>query len=129
MSEEIRPALTPEEWEEPSVYSIGREEVDGDVDAMRVGIRVEQNREAGTRYLVGWNENSDYPYESVIQGEKIAKLVAIANHALPDGHPLKITREDVKEMEIASYLLDGEGRDGAAIAAIAAKLAALLPPE
>jgi hypothetical protein len=59
-------------------------------------------------------------------------LAALANAALPAGDPRKIAPEDVALLRLiaeASFELDGpRSETGARIAALAAKLAALLPP-
>ena len=70
-----------------------------------------------------------------LHGDKIPAVIALANHALPDGHPLKITREDVNELASIArdhqYPYGPSGRidEGDILAKLAAKLAALLPPE
>lgn len=104
MSDAITPALTREDW----------------ADA----------REMGNLQMFVMNTEGIPPRLLPAQhGHRPAAMLALANHVLPDGHPLKITREDVSNLDLASYLLDGDGRDGEMVAAVAAKLAGLLPPE
>lgn len=58
---------------------------------------------------------------------QIVALIALLNDALPDGHPNKLTDEDVaflREVESAPYA--GLWSDSART--LAAKIAALLPP-
>lgn len=57
--------------------------------------------------------------------------MAIANNRLPDGHQLKLTRDDVRTLCDATGFADTtEAQDNArAIDRVAAKIAALLPPE
>lgn len=61
-----------------------------------------------------------------------AVMLPLANHALPDGHPLKLGWSDVRLLEgIASDYPHGSsvGEYGDRLRATAAKLRALLPPE
>lgn len=70
-----------------------------------------------------------------------AQQMALSNHALPDGHPLKITREDVEFLcKIRTESLEGladqdyycrgtiDCPDPEVLGRLADKLAALLPP-
>lgn len=69
-----------------------------------------------------------------VRGDLLAPIMTFANAALPDGHPLKITREDVAALHVvlsgygSEFVEDGKG-DVARCERLAAKLAALLPPE
>ncbi len=62
----------------------------------------------------------------------LEQLIAVANAALPDDSPYKITRADVEELEsVAADAINAarwSERDVAPLRAIAAKIAALLPP-
>lgn len=110
MTDAIRPALTPEEWEEygnDPVYCL--------------------------RYEAGNCEYDDgVPYR--------VRCVALANHALPDGHPNKLTRADVQALRRSrvfeidpSQVFDGAvsvDREGTErLRSLAARIEALLPPE
>jgi hypothetical protein len=79
---------------------------------------------------------------SAIGGDHLAAAVALANHALPDDDPRKITRADVARLNIEVARADAE-YDAALrsdpqdlsgfdrfneLRTLAAKLAALLPP-
>lgn len=58
------------------------------------------------------------------------RAVALANHALPDGDPRKITRADVDALrDDLSDHPDDRARQEAVLRRIADKIAALLPPE
>lgn len=62
-----------------------------------------------------------------------SKIIAIANASLPDDSPYKITRADVGAIESTVDVLRREfgqdDEDAEAMEIVAAKLAALLPPE
>lgn len=105
MSDEIKPALTAEEWRTSDLTEL-------------------------PRYLIG--------------EENAAWVAAAANHALPAGHPLKITRADLAAVREAEELygdvwgatMNNPAEDDKAsgdvyfaLQRLAAKLAALLPPE
>jgi len=66
--------------------------------------------------------------------ENLAFVIALANHALPDGDPRKITREDVAWLYTLTTDVDNGNyqifaSDVTCLRFIAAKLAALLPPK
>lgn len=58
-------------------------------------------------------------------------LAALANAALPDGDPRKITREDLAPIGVARdwFAMSGDTEARDVLARLYAKLAALLPPE
>lgn len=75
-------------------------------------------------------------------GYRHGMMLALANYALPDGHPLKITREDVEALREAGNWFTKWSSDtdtdaervafnarGFGLIHVADKLAALLPPE
>lgn len=110
MSDEITPALSAEEW------------------AQREAVRASTEISAldGSVMLV----DPDAP-STVVLAEGVPALMALANAALPDGDPRKLTREDVALIRGERF---GGFKDDApalwrAVDALAAKLAALLPPE
>ena len=96
MTDRIEPALTPDQW---ARYWMEAEEMVRDTDA------------TVQDYLA-----REYPNP--------AREIALANAALPDDDPRKITRADVHEL---AYMADQTDND--ALLRIAAKLDALLPPE
>lgn len=85
----------------------------------------------------------DCDYDEVSFGHDTAAslaTMALANHALPDGHPNKLTREDVKALRRSrvfeidpSQVFDGAvsvDREGTErLRSLAARIEALLPPE
>lgn len=114
MADAIRPALTPEAWERArDCFLSGREE----------GL--------GMEYVFALlNQEFDTP-----------QFVAVFNDALPDGHPNKVTREDVEALARTAdnaerWIHANNGRSGdrdyvaldRARAAVA-KIAALLSPD
>lgn len=107
MSYEIEPALTAEEWRDvtPGMYRY---------------------------YLSNLGDGIDVVRDARADGaEVLPLLVAIANHALPYGHRLKITREDVamlRHTHVVDEYGDAAGTDPG-LHRLAAKLAALLAPE
>lgn len=110
MADEIKPALTPEEW------AIGGKE------------------HSSFRIIDGAPVRWDVCEWCAIDSDTAGEMVAIGNAALPNDSPYKITRGDVKAIKRAGHY----GSNGAAVLtperldellAIADKLAALLPPE
>ena len=123
---EIRPALTERQWKEGHYLSPGQAEFYLQGASLNVG---------GNKW------DSDSTHDSP---DDLAALAAMALAALPEGHPLKITRETVTAMTQAAHYLENAhghlstywpvgGNPWHALAADirreAAKLAALLPPE
>lgn len=115
--DEIKPALTPEEWERPVASS--REPAYVRPDRVPGYVAFDTN-------LVG-DEPIVFPAEQVL---------AIANAALADDSPHKITRQDVDLVIGVALTIDLEfsgfhERDARSVAleSLAGKLAALLPPE
>lgn len=119
MSDEIKPALTPKEWEKT-----------------RANVR---DNDAAVFYSA---RSPHFDYDGVFVwdgGEESERInpallpaaIALCNYALPAGHPLKITGEDVAAIH---QLLDRLEYEGGflyenPVRAIAAKLSALLPPK
>lgn len=69
----------------------------------------------------------EYGYATYASSSDLPKFIALANAALPDDSPNKITRADVAFLnEIAGALYSGAWSGPAE--RLAAKLAALLPP-
>lgn len=125
MADDLNPALTPEEW-------TGRicERYTGEVMMppgleVWVKVAVAPGRVGFTevcRYPDG--ESSDGDCVDLLGAEALTATIAACIHALPDGHPLKFTREDVRMLHDHEV----EWRDYQAFQSLAAKLAAYLPP-
>lgn len=102
MTDEIPPALTADEWAEIRTHPLPW----------------------GPSELIG---------EYASEGE-YAKALALANAALPDGDLRKITREDVVKLRSIAADMRAErpadtwADDADVLEALAAKLAAILPP-
>lgn len=111
MNIEIAPALEPEEWKHRRSGSVSIDYVDGE-----------------THIVV---TDPDGEIVSVSGPAEVFALMALANAALPDGDPRKITREAVQLLEaLTTDSWAGhratEQRD--ALACLARSLEALLPP-
>lgn len=102
---DITPALSAEEWAATPAF------------ADDSGVTVEVTRDG--LVVIGDDGNG------VILDA--AKTLALANHALPVGHPLKITRAKLDALEAA--IGRGDYEDYGAAQAVMDHLAALLPPE
>jgi hypothetical protein len=130
MPDEPRPALTPEEWagrkrpqyygEQPCIQLWSSGAIDLSRDVQRDG-----EWAPGDRVSIDAGDTAS-----------AHALMALANAALPDGHPNKITRDDVQRVYVAQqdaaekYPHAAEaGWLAPGLLALAAKLAALLPPE
>jgi hypothetical protein len=110
VSDEIKPALTPEEWR------------DGGFDN-------------GAGFAAGWNEANGYVWfdaHRFVRGSRVTHaLAAVCLHQQPFG----FTREDVKRLSDPPELYGGiqNGRDDRAwydfCASLASRIAALLPPD
>jgi hypothetical protein len=113
----IRPALTPEEWAHEVPDSL-------------------HSPDTAIQFAVGhvvlseeWRHRRE---------RALPAMIAILNHALPDGHPQKFTQEDVRALR---KMADDEewaesrgdagrtGMDPYDARSLAARIAALLPPE
>ena len=72
------------------------------------GVRIGEDAVAymldGTLHVATHEENA------IASIEAPAKLIALANHALPDSDPAKITRERIRDMRETADLLQGELR-------------------
>lgn len=108
MTDTIAPALTPEEWNRRA--------------ALRDGTEIEAV-EGGNLGLNAFDE------AILIGAEEFPAVLALANASLPDDSPYKITREDVELVRDSVNELFVQDRVGPGLRALAAKLAALLPPE
>lgn len=113
----VPPALTPEEWAHRS-GDIGPRVTRGHAEVYVV-------RADG---VVNQSDLVSIAHRGVcaVGTSEVAALMALANAALPDGDPRKLTRADVRLVEDVF----GEAWDDIpAYRALAAKLASLLPPE
>lgn len=114
MSDEITPALTPEEWQA----------LDEDGTIVRGSFEISA---LGALRLVSYGRADEC---TALDFAAAPALIAILNDDLEAGHPLKITRQDAQL--IRDIAEDYEHRGITAheeLLALAAKLAALLPPE
>ena len=118
----IPPALTADQW---MTRKVMYHETDGPDYTEDIDIAIGPS---GQSVYVRRNTNGMVEYVG-LHGDKIPATIALANHALPDGHPLKITRDDIKALTDAAGPDFGPRIDIGAFQALAAKLAALLPPE
>lgn len=128
MTDGIRPALTPEEWKQRLT-----EELD------------DYGEDAEGRGLVDSERSLRITYDSgvidqAIPRDEVVRILALANHALPDSHPNKFTRADVEALRRSrvfeidpSQVFDGSvsvDREGTeCLRSLAARIEALLPPE
>jgi hypothetical protein len=126
----ITGGLTPQEWvnwRHPMMD--GRDAAVSDESTIQPGIPPALTLEEWASARTG-----DHSVSAILQylePEDMPAIIAWANAALADGDPRKITRDDVKELIGAADGIDEEYGDGtgSGIRAVAAKLAALLPPE
>ena len=116
----VGPALTPEIREGGwAIY------VEPDAEDGRGGLTISVDHGRTPRNGAGLGLTDD----------QTAALARLCNTALPDGDGRKITRADVARLEHAADEFDNEWSDGeptegaTSLRRIAAKLAALLPPE
>ena len=121
MSEKIKPALTAEEW------STLKDGYYVELSGCRIGIDTDGLDVRG-RFM---------GEEATVPRECAPALMALANAALPDDDPRKITREDVAACRAFDFNFWGMESDSVEVRRadcerlqlLAAKLAALLPPE
>lgn len=131
----IEPALSDVQWQRRMVQ--GLDVSDGD-KGLSIMLHGSQLVIADSWY----KHTSDANYVCLRDPAKLAAAMALANAALPDGDPRKITRDDIRllwevanSQEFCSEDIDDRGRDHfdngdkQRIAALSAKLAAFLPPE
>jgi len=124
MSDEIRPALTADEWAKTSFIR-----PDSTFTAYGSDGRVFEA--AAYNMAAECLPDSELDIgDTIWTGEPVASLIALANYALPDDSPYKITQADVElirdsaEEFRVSWPVGERG-----LLAVAAKLAALLPPQ
>jgi hypothetical protein len=119
MPDDPRPALTPEQWAERNVDT---EAFYGYVDD--AGIIVGET-----------GEDMGGPVGVFVYQDHLPAVMALANAALPDGHPNKVTRADVEDLAAVISAYDWDTIHGEPLARreraarALAKLRALLPPE
>jgi len=110
MTDEIRPALSAEEWKGPTA-----DVLDGyvDLDTGTVDVRLGG---AGS--------------QSRSQHDDAWALVALLNDSLPDDDPRKLTWEDVERVNLAGGMVARAGAETVAdnLFTLAAKIASQLPP-
>jgi hypothetical protein len=119
MTDRIEPALSADEWKASS-FKLGAEWWDGTVSGDEESVHIESGTD---------------PQESAgpIRGPRLASLIALANAALPDSDPRKITRARVDALRFAASSLRHEcgsdDEDARDVEAIADALESYLPPE
>lgn len=124
MSEEIAPALTPEEW---ALRLSGQ--MSDEVRNLNLGdgIPIMDSGHLAVTYDTG--------YPQPVEMSQLPAVIALANAALPDSDRRKITRAWVKALREASVVwASGNGviqddEQTARVHAIADALASYLPPE
>ncbi len=109
---EIKPALSAEEW----ATDLGSAERDGAWVYAAKGF-------AGV--VVGRDDQKTGVH---LSEDALPALIAIANAALPDDSPYKITRDDIGLIGYAIMALHHRPVNQAKLDSLAAKLEALLPP-
>jgi len=126
MSDEIKSALAPGEWAKMMVRT-------EDSDWERISVA-----QSGNMVVMGMCQSTgDGDEYMVIDRAAFPQVAALSNAALPADSPYKITREDVDGLLAAAVALEAradkwnmlETGMREALRALAAKLAALLPPE
>ncbi len=127
MNDELKPALTPEQWTDQRLWrdqpNSGRD------DSIDVKLHHDPNRGVGLEISHYDSRDSesyhDYPSDLIA-------IIALANAALPDDSQYKITREDVRAvgraMEKIRRAFPSEFTVLVDLKTLAAKIAALLPP-
>lgn len=125
MADDITPALTPEEWTGGTCERYTGEVIVQPGVEVWVAVAVAPSRVAFTevfRYQDGDRTEGDSVH--LLGADALTATIAACIHALPDGHPLKFTREDVRMLRDQEV----EWREYEAFQSLAAKLAAYLPP-
>ena len=105
----IQPSLTPEEWAK------------GSADRGLYGVDWQRHPDSPIALFI-----ADASETTSVDRPALPALIALANAALPDDSPYKMTQQDVRCLEIAAQSALDYGDQ---VIRIAAKLAALLPPE
>lgn len=120
-TDEVRPALTAAEWRGNTLVR---------ADARRPGWAVAVERDAGGRELFVRYAADRHGTDAIpLPPDALPAVIALANAALPDGDPRKITRADVDVLRTAYLDTLGVSDDEPSLKPLIAKLAALLPPE
>lgn len=127
MAEEIAPVLTPDEWERKHWGWASWEFVE-------IRRRPDATRETSPLVVAAHPHGDGPPGNACITTPpQLAATIALANDALPDDSEYKITRADVQELLAIGAALDSPevtmSEEGWYVQRLAAKLAALLPPE
>lgn len=112
----IEPALTPEEWKREEIV-IGNE-ITADIYSDR---QQHFPRQLSIHVpIYGSSNRAGYPVS------RLTQLMALANAALPDGDPRKITYRDIDLLRETANSLESGGPN---LWALANKLESLLPPD
>ena len=119
-TDQIKPALTATEWADKVIYNVQSDESVGS----RIHVWLDIRETDG--YLCTANDNGEGAYNMELPPERCAAVVALANHALPDDDPRKITRAHIDAlMECVKFTGGPEADKAEELAKI---LTALLPP-
>ena len=121
MSDEITPALSADEWARVDAGTVGAF-IRGDSPGIHI-VNGEVELSFSTSVVGDGTYNEDIAIR--VSGSQVAELIAICNAALPDDSPYKVTRSDV--VCLIGYLT--YGTSDSRLKSLAAKLAALLPPQ
>jgi hypothetical protein len=120
MMSEMKPALTAEEWAARSRF--GKSVLGGSETEGRAFLDEESERDGDSSLVITYDSAV---VAQAIPTDEVLRVIALANAALPDDSPYKITHDDV---DVARGMFNpGDDRD-AMILRLAAKLEALLNP-
>jgi hypothetical protein len=130
MNEDIKPALTAEEWKQRSYRALGREDTNGVLigfDARLTDDGREFIAENVRRDPDGAEYQADDDFEVRAVGQERHALAALAGH----GQPWWFTREDVRALrdDALFAMIEGHADKHDRLLNLAARLASLLPPE
>ncbi len=119
MSDELKPALSAEEWAQSGEYGQRLWTFDN-------GVQVAIPDAGGAE--VNW-DGAVYDSRMQALGDKHLAVIALLNHALPNDSPYKITRADAHDCLVGAVFIRQHADDGSALRRLADKLFAILPPE
>jgi hypothetical protein len=122
MSDTLKPALSADEWAR-------KEHITEDADVVTVAIV--GGRLDVMRHVTSYGEKVLDGRVVIDDQRSVIAVLALANAALPDDSPYKITRHDVADLVRfgENALWRADATLSATLSHIATKLAAILPPE
>lgn len=138
----IEPALSAEEWKQMIDTLNGSDQwcllLDDDIEVQlkichdwsASAIEMDDVETEPDIHLPGVSLDGPSTPVEISRPADLCQLIALCNAALPDGHPLKLTRDDVQLLRHASsgFIVHATAHE-MALRALAAKIEALLPPE